>query len=46
MAGVYQIPNKNEKIAELVKLFKLDDVLNSLVVENQAMLLEKVEKSE
>ena len=28
MAGVYQIPNKKEKIEELVKLFKLDEVLN------------------
>ena len=27
MAGVYQIPNKKEKIDELVKLFKLDEVL-------------------
>ena len=28
MAGVYQIPNKYEKINELVKLFKLEEVLN------------------
>ena len=28
MAGVYQIPNKQEKINELIKLFKLDEVLN------------------
>ena len=28
MAGVYQIENKNQKIEELVKLFKLDEVLN------------------
>ena len=28
MAGVYQISNKQEKINELVKLFKLDEVLN------------------
>ena len=28
MAGVYQIKNKNEKINELVKIFKLDEVLN------------------
>ncbi len=28
MAGVYQIPNKQEKINELVKMFKLDEVLN------------------
>ncbi len=28
MAGVYQIDNKNEKIEELVKNFKLDEVLN------------------
>lgn len=28
MAGVYQIKNKQEKINELIKLFKLDDVLN------------------
>ena len=27
MAGVYKIENKDEKIAELVKIFKLDDVL-------------------
>ena len=27
MAGVYQIPNKEEKIDELVKLFKLEEVL-------------------
>ena len=28
MAGVYQITNKEEKINELVKMFKLDEVLN------------------
>ena len=28
MAGVYQIPNKEEKINELVKKFKLEEVLN------------------
>ncbi len=28
MAGVYQINNKEQKIAELVKLFKLEEVLN------------------
>ena len=28
MAGVYQISNKQEKINELIKLFKLDEVLN------------------
>ncbi len=28
MAGVYQISNKKEKIDELVKLFKLEEVLN------------------
>ena len=28
MAGVYQIKNKDEKIKELIKLFKLNDVLN------------------
>ena len=28
MAGVYQIPSKEEKIKELVKLFKLESVLN------------------
>ena len=28
MAGVYQIPNKEEKINELVKMFKLGEVLN------------------
>ena len=28
MAGVYQIQNKDKKINELIKLFKLDDVLN------------------
>lgn len=28
MAGVYQIPNRHEKINELVKMFKLDEVLN------------------
>lgn len=28
MAGVYQIKNKEEKINELVKIFKLDEVLN------------------
>ncbi len=28
MAGVYQIPNKKEKINELIKTFKLDEVLN------------------
>lgn len=27
MAGVYQIPNKEEKINELIKLFKLEEVL-------------------
>lgn len=27
MAGVYQIPNKEEKINELVKIFKLEEVL-------------------
>ncbi|MBQ3409350.1 MAG: ABC transporter ATP-binding protein [Clostridia bacterium] len=27
MAGVYQIPNKEEKIDELVKLFKLEEIL-------------------
>ena len=27
MAGVYQIPNKEEKIDELVKMFKLEEVL-------------------
>ena len=29
MAGVYQIKNKDEKIKELIKLFKLDEVINS-----------------
>ena len=28
MAGVYQIKNKNEKIKELIKVFKLEEVLN------------------
>lgn len=28
MAGVYQIPKKEEKINELIKIFKLDEVLN------------------
>lgn len=28
MAGIYQIKNKQEKINELVKMFKLEDVLN------------------
>ena len=28
MAGVYQIKNKEEKIKELISMFKLDDVLN------------------
>ena len=28
MAGVYQIPNKQEKINELIKIFKLDEVLS------------------
>lgn len=28
MAGVYQIPKKEEKISELVKMFKLEEVLN------------------
>ena len=28
MAGVYQIKNKNEKIDELIKQFRLDEVLN------------------
>ena len=28
MAGVYEIPNKKKKINELIKLFKLDSVLN------------------
>ena len=28
MAGVYQIQNKEEKINELIKMFKLDEVLN------------------
>jgi len=28
MAGVYQISNKNDKINELVKIFKLEEVLN------------------
>ena len=28
MAGVYQISNKQEKINELIKMFKLDEVLN------------------
>ncbi len=28
MAGVYQIPNKQEKINELIKMFELDEVLN------------------
>ncbi len=28
MAGVYQISNKKEKINELIKMFKLDEVLN------------------
>ena len=28
MAGIYQISNKQEKISELVKLFKLEEVLN------------------
>lgn len=28
MAGVYQIPNKQEKIDELIKIFKLNEVLN------------------
>ena len=28
MAGVYQIENRNEKINELIKQFKLDEVLN------------------
>ncbi len=27
MAGVYQIPNREEKIKELIKMFKLEDVL-------------------
>ena len=30
MAGVYQIPNKEEKINELVKLFKLEEVLKQM----------------
>ena len=28
MAGVYQISNKNEKIKELINIFKLDEILN------------------
>lgn len=28
MAGVYQIPNSQEKINELIEMFKLDEVLN------------------
>ena len=28
MAGVYQIEDKNKKIIELIKMFKLDEVLN------------------
>ena len=28
MAGVYQIPNKQQKINELIRMFKLDEVLN------------------
>ena len=28
MAGVYQIKNKEEKITELIKLFKLDEIVN------------------
>ena len=28
MAGVYQIKDKDKKINELIKLFKLDEVLN------------------
>ena len=28
MAGIYQIKNKKEKVNELVKLFKLDNILN------------------
>lgn len=28
MAGVYQIPNKQEKINELIKMFSLEEVLN------------------
>ena len=28
MAGVYQIPNREEKINELIKMFKLEEVLN------------------
>lgn len=31
MAGVYQIKNKEEKIKELISMFKLDDVLNQKV---------------
>ena len=27
MAGIYQIPNKEDKIKELIKLFKLEEVL-------------------
>lgn len=27
MAGIYQIPHKQEKIDEIVKLFKMKDVL-------------------
>lgn len=28
MAGVYQIPNKQEKIHELIRIFRLDEILN------------------
>jgi len=28
MAGVYQIPNKKEKLSELIEVFNLDEVLN------------------
>lgn len=31
MAGIYQIPNKEDKIKELIKLFKLEEVLKQKV---------------
>ena len=42
MAGVYQIKNRDEKINELVKLFKLGDILNKKTKKLSGGMMRKV----
>ena len=42
MAGVYQIKNRDEKIAELIKLFKLDEFLNKKTKNLSGGMMRKV----